>query len=253
MQNELYEKYPYLKNRSNAKIVRIKIAPIGKNSKHKDGSIVLTREAADLLIKEKQLTHMPIHYTKKDSNLPQTHSTNLQYHEIGHLLNEGEIVTEDGIEYLEADGLLHSESQKQYVDEIIANKHLLGNSWELIPLEGYENNGTTNITKISDFIGNAILDKNYTAFEGTKIVYASIGETPMADEINWEEKYKELLLTNANMENEIIYQRSDVEYYRNQMNTFASKCEMYSEMIDMMKKMMGIEEDDREESNMVSY
>lgn len=184
---DIYEKYPYLKNRKNAKVIRIQIAPIGKASKHKDRSVCLTKEAAESIISEKKLLQMPIHYTKINStDLPKMHKgLDNKYIEVGHILSEGEIVVDDGVEFLEADVILHCESQKEYVEEILANKEKLGNSWELIPSEGYENNNITNITKVEDFIGNGILDKNHTAFSGTRIVYASVDEVDnMEDRIS---------------------------------------------------------------------
>lgn len=250
MNEELYLKYPNLKDRLNARLIKIKIAPIGKASKHKN-SLSLTREAAEKLIFDKKLSHMPIHYTKTLKDILPTQHGELKengtkkYIEIGHLLSDGEIVLENGIEYLEADGLLHSESQKEYVEEIIAQKDNLGNSWELIPAEGYSTNGVTNITKVDDFIGNGILDKNFTAFEGTKIVYAA-----MEEEIDWQIKYAELMVEKDNLikNQEDLIRENNTLYDR--LSIANDKCNMYSDMMNMYKELLSdnsiLEEDDYE-------
>jgi hypothetical protein len=250
VEDNIYSKYPYLENRKNAKLIRIKICPINKASNHKEGSVSITREAVKNLISQKQLLHMPIHYTKVSKDLPKTHSDNNKYIEIGHIISEGDIISEEGVEYLEVDALLHSESQKQYVDDIINNIELLGNSWELIPEEGYKEGDTLNITRVNDFIGNAILDKEHTAFRNTKIVYASIEEQLMEESVNWEQKYKELLIEIDQIKQELKYSIERNTSLSNENYFLIEKCSMLREMCDMFKSLLESdteEEDDEDE------
>jgi hypothetical protein len=234
--SDIYEKYPFLKDRKNAKLIRIKIAPINRPSNHEDGSLVLTREAANKLILDNKLSHMPIHYGSE------THKKDGKYVEIGHILDAGEVVVEEGIEYLEADVILHEESQKDYVEEIMQNKDILGNSWELIPSIGYENNGITKIKEISDFIGNAILNKDYTAFDGTRIVYASKNSnqkesdvTKSEPTIDWENKYKELLVENDSLKKTIDGLRLENNSLWNRIDTEVKIANIYKDLVDFWK------------------
>jgi hypothetical protein len=242
MSENIYDKYPFLKDRKNAKLIRIKVAPINRPSNHEDGSLILTREAANKLILDNKLSHMPIHYGSDE------HKKNGKYIEVGHILDAGEIVTEDGIEYLEADVVLHEESQKEYVDEIIKNKDLLGNSWELIPSIGYENNGVTRIKEISDFIGNAILNKDYTAFDGTRIVYASKNENSKQkesdvsiEEINWEDKYKEILLENDELKKQKEFMNNEISGLYEKLHAEIQISAIYKDLLNFWKNKDDIE------------
>ncbi|MDD4804014.1 MAG: hypothetical protein PHN69_02465 [Candidatus Pacebacteria bacterium] len=183
--NELYDKYPKYKNIKGIELQRWKICPVDVQSDHNDIGIAITGTLAKKLSKE--IEHTPLYYGDSNSKLPMNHGKEIGETElsertvIGTGLDGGVITEEDGTQWLYGDYAIFTDTNKDIIENIKQFKDDVSASYELSNIL-YDDNGKT---EVATFKGNAVLDKDYSAYHHKALLVAAksnVKETDMDKE-----------------------------------------------------------------------
>jgi hypothetical protein len=164
--NELINEYPEFKNRNGIEVQRWKICPIEVGSQHDDGSLTITKDAADIFAS--QIEHTPLMYAEADSKLPKTHRTDNKRKVIGSGLKGFIMQDEDGVEWLTGDYAVYTDADPDIINKVKEFKNDVGSSYEihqsLIDMEGNVYDG--------GYSGTSVVDKDHAAYRHQALLIA---------------------------------------------------------------------------------
>jgi len=186
--NELYDKYPKYKNIKGIELQRWKICPVDVQSDHNDIGIAITGTLAKKLSKE--IEHTPLYYGYSNSKLPINHGKEVEEGAlsertvIGTGLDGGVITEEDGTQWLYGDYAIFTDTNKDIIENIKKFKDDVSASYELSNIL-YDDNGKT---EVATFKGNAVLDKDYSAYHHKALLVAAKSDVKENNDMDKEAK-----------------------------------------------------------------
>lgn len=235
--NELLDKYTFIKDKKNITLKRFKICPLNVES-NDDRRMVINEEQANKM--KSDVIGTPLMYSDEDTNLPSYHEDkNGNRRVLGNAIGADIITDANGIKYLVGDYAIYNDANKDILNTLHeTDEENIGASYEI--RDAYIDTSTGEIVN-GDFKGLSVMDRMKSAFqhhalliaskereEDMEIKYDDMMKNIIGQDYNEKISYKEKLIDDLNKKIEEVNSK-----YETDLNTTKSS---YENQIAILKE-----------------